>query len=93
MSGGRDAADWVRNLRAEPAVSVRVGRDGPPRRATARLVEAGTDEDASARRLLLEKYQSPGSRDLESWGRHALVVALDVAQEGDEGVTRTDAST
>lgn len=93
LSGARDAADWVRNVRAEPAVSVRVGRDGLPRRATARLVEAGTGEDASARRLLLDKYQSPGSRDLESFGRNALVVALDVAQDGDEGVTRTDATT
>lgn len=91
MSGGRDAADWVRNLRADPAVSVRVGTNGPVRPATARPLDAGTGEDARARRLVLEKYQSPGRADLESFGRNALVVAIDVGQ--DEGGTGTSITT
>jgi len=90
MSGGRDAADWVRNVRAEPGVSVRVG-SGPWCRATARAVEEGTDEDARARRLVLGKYQSPGTHDLERFGRQALVIAVDVGQ--DEGGTRTSITT
>ncbi len=69
----------MRNLRARPAVEVRVGREGEVRAATARVVEEGTDEDRLGRRLLLDKYQTPGSRDLESFGRSALLVAVDLA--------------
>lgn len=61
---------------ANPKVTVRVGdREGP---ATARVLAAGTEEDARARRLLLAKYQQPGHTDLESWGRSALPVAFDL---------------
>jgi deazaflavin-dependent oxidoreductase (nitroreductase family) len=75
LSGGRDRSDWVRNLLAEPRVRVRVGdREGP---ATARVLEAGSDEDALARRLLVAKYAGPGD-DLTGWGRDALAVALDL---------------
>jgi len=76
LAGGRERADWVRNLIADPAVHVRIGDgDGDAR---ARVVEAGSAEDALARRLLLAKYQSPGATDLESWGRSALPVAFDL---------------
>jgi deazaflavin-dependent oxidoreductase (nitroreductase family) len=88
LAGGRDRADWVRNLRAHPSVRVRVGRDGRLRVATARVVEAGTDEDALGRRLILAKYQAPGTRDLESWGRSSLLVALDLAQGPAAGTSR-----
>ncbi len=73
MAGGRDRSDWVRNLIAEPAVTVRVR--GTTYDATARVVEAGTAEDARARALLFEKYDD-GS--LASWRDAALPVALDV---------------
>jgi hypothetical protein len=66
----------VRNLVAEPRVQVRVGHQEWA--ATARLVEAGTDEDARARRLLVAKYADPGTDDLSGWGRSALPVALDL---------------
>lgn len=66
----------MKNLRVQPAVAVRLG-DGQYA-AVARVLEMGTDEDAQARRLLLQKYQAPGSTDLESWGRTALIVALDL---------------
>lgn len=60
----------------EPKVSVRIGdREGG---ATARVVDAGTEEDRRARRLVLAKYQQPGQTDLESWGRTALPVAFDL---------------
>jgi deazaflavin-dependent oxidoreductase (nitroreductase family) len=77
LAGGRDRADWVRNLMAEPHVQVQVGDTGGE--ATARVLQEGTDEDALARRLLLAKYQRPGKDDLVDWGRTALPVALDLA--------------
>ena len=76
LAGGRERADFVRNAIAEPRVTVRIGdREGG---ATARVLVAGTEEDASARRLLLAKYQQPGEADLESWARGALPVAFDL---------------
>ena len=76
LAGGRERADFVRNAMVEPRVTVRIGdREGG---AMARVVAAGTEEDALARRLLLAKYQQPGSSDLESWGRSALPVAFDL---------------
>jgi deazaflavin-dependent oxidoreductase (nitroreductase family) len=76
MAGGRDGADWVRNLVAHPDVTLRVGEESW--RAQGRVVEAGTSEDAEARRRMLAKYSTPGTGDLDSWGRSALVVAIDV---------------
>lgn len=75
LSGGRDRSDWVRNALKTPAVTVRIGDatyDG-----VARAVEAGTDEDAVARRLLVKKY-APRSGDLSNWGRTALPVAVEL---------------
>ncbi|HYH50666.1 MAG TPA: nitroreductase family deazaflavin-dependent oxidoreductase [Acidimicrobiia bacterium] len=76
MAGGRDGADWVRNLMADPEATLQVGSESWAARG--RLVEEGTPEDAEARRLMLAKYSTPGTGDLESWGRSALVVAIDV---------------
>jgi deazaflavin-dependent oxidoreductase (nitroreductase family) len=73
LSGGRDASDWVRNLQVMPDVVFEIGE---VRRTTrARLLDPGTDEDALARRLLLEKYGRPGE-DLEGWARTSLPVAI-----------------
>lgn len=83
LAGGRERADWVRNLMAEPAVSVRVGASGAEGGARARVLEAGDEEDALARRLVLRKYARPGSGDLDGWGRSALVVAVDLGATGD----------
>jgi deazaflavin-dependent oxidoreductase (nitroreductase family) len=76
LAGGRDRSDWVRNIIASPRVTVRIGE----RRfeGTGRVVDAGTDEDATARRLLLEKYSPTYSGDLDEWGRTALPVAIDL---------------
>jgi deazaflavin-dependent oxidoreductase (nitroreductase family) len=81
MAGGREQSDWVRNLMADPAVTLRVEADSYPARA--RVVGAGTTEDAEARRLMLAKYATPGTGDLDSWGRSALVVAIDVPAWGE----------
>ena len=80
LSGGRERSDWVRNILANPPVSVRIGANAFS--GAGRAVEAGTDEDTFARRLLLEKYSPTYSGDLEDWGRTALPVAIDLAEGG-----------
>ena len=79
LAGGRHRADWVRNLVADPDVTVRIANQSL--KATARVVEAGTDEDVVARNLVLQKYQALGHRDLEAWGRSALAVAVDLSED------------
>jgi len=76
LSGGGDRADWVRNLRALPAATVRVGDVTSPARG--RLIEAGTTEDTLARRLVFEKYQPEYGGDLRGWRDTAVAVAIDV---------------
>jgi hypothetical protein len=74
LSGGGDSSDWVRNMRAQADVTVRIGEivyDG-----VARIVEAG-EEDAVARRLLGDKYGH--TMDLRRWLREALPVAIDLS--------------
>lgn len=74
LSGGRDRSDWVRNIRANPWVTVELG--GETRRGMARLLEEGTAEDRRARSLLVAKYQSPED-DLSDWGRRSLAVVVE----------------
>ncbi len=76
LAGGRERADWVRNLQADPRVRVRLG--DKEYAARARVVTPHTEEDARARQLLLQKYQAPGASDLEAWARSALPVAFDL---------------
>lgn len=76
LSGGGDRSDWVRNIRNEPKVSVRIR--GEDRQGVARLVD-DPDEDAAARRLLATKYQSwREGRPLSRWASTAVVVAIDL---------------
>jgi deazaflavin-dependent oxidoreductase (nitroreductase family) len=81
LAGAGARSDWVRNLRVEPAVTVRIGDVEHP--ATARVVDA-VDEDRRARTLVFEKY-APRNADLEDWRERALPVALDLdAPSGDQ---------
>ncbi len=74
LSGGRDRSDWVKNLRRNPEVMVRIASERFDGRA--RTVE-DPKEDALARRLLVEKYErTPGH--LANWRRTALPVAVDL---------------
>ena len=82
LSGGGDRADWVQNLRVQPAVSVRIGAE--THQGTARVLEAGTSEDALARLLLVEKYE-PVDGPLEDWGRDSLPVAVTFEGLGEDG--------
>jgi deazaflavin-dependent oxidoreductase (nitroreductase family) len=73
LSGGRDASDWVRNIRVTPDVVFEIA--GVRRVTRARVLEPNTDEDGLARRLLLEKYVGPDD-DLDEWSRTSLPVAI-----------------
>jgi len=75
LSGGRDRSDWVKNIQADGAATVRI--DGRTFDATGRVVEPHTDEDALARRLLEEKYGH--TQDLTRWLRESLPVAIDLS--------------
>ena len=75
LSGGGQGSDWVKNLRREPRVSVRIADSTFAGRA--RIV-ADNEEDVRARRLLLHKYSAGYSGDLLSWGKTALPVAVDL---------------
>jgi len=72
LSGGGARSDWVKNLVAHPEVDLEIG--GDLRHARARVVQADTPEDATARQLLLEKYAT--GRELEEWGRTSLPIAI-----------------
>jgi deazaflavin-dependent oxidoreductase (nitroreductase family) len=74
LAGGRERADWVRNLQANPRVTVALGDEA--RVGAARLLEVGTAEDRLARELLLAKY-GPTEGDLDDWGRTALPVVIE----------------
>jgi deazaflavin-dependent oxidoreductase (nitroreductase family) len=78
LSGGHDRSNWVRNLMRTPEVRVRIG--DRELQGTARIVDDG-DEDAAARRLLLDKYAPRYSGDLTEWSRDSLPVAVDLARE------------
>ena len=76
LSGGRDDAHWLRNLRLQAAVRVRLGERWYAGRAEE--IEGSADE-ALARRLLATKYEAwREGRPLSAWARDSLPVALDL---------------
>jgi deazaflavin-dependent oxidoreductase (nitroreductase family) len=78
LLSGSHSSDWVKNLRKDPAVSVRIAEHGFS--GTARLV-AEKEEEMAARYLLAEKYQEwEEGRTLSEWARTALVVGIDLDQ-------------
>jgi deazaflavin-dependent oxidoreductase (nitroreductase family) len=79
LSGGMDKSDWVKNLRKNPVVTLRIAKQ--TFNATARIVEDEA-EQMLARNLLADKYkerESDGS--LSEWAQSALVLGLDVDSE------------
>jgi deazaflavin-dependent oxidoreductase (nitroreductase family) len=82
MAGGRERSDWVQNVIANPAVRLQIGDHDWDARA--RLVVAGTEEDARVRPLLREMYAN-ASDDLVSWAASALPVALEITGPASAG--------
>ena len=77
LSGGRERSDWVRNLQANPHVTVELGDE--KRAGVARLLQPGTVEDRRARELLVGKYRE--GDNLDEWGRTALPVVIEFAAD------------
>ena len=73
LSGGRERADWVRNLVASPRCAVEIG--GEQFVGYGRVIE-GTDDDELARTLVHAKYAE--GDELQSWRASALPVAIDL---------------
>lgn len=77
LSGGGEAADWVKNIKRDARVRVRINSRSAV--LNARLVRRGTREDAAAREVLDAKYMGwRQGRSLSSWARGALAVAIDL---------------
>jgi deazaflavin-dependent oxidoreductase (nitroreductase family) len=81
LSGGRERADWVRNLQATPRVTVELG--GETHVGVAHVLEAGAADDQLARQLLLAKY-ADSEDDLDEWGRSSLPVVIEFPADADE---------
>jgi deazaflavin-dependent oxidoreductase (nitroreductase family) len=84
LSGGGDRSDWVRNLRRDPRVWVRLGGPRELRRdvegtaeATAREVD-DPGEESRVRRMMAAKYRGwREGQPLDDWAGKALLIALD----------------
>jgi deazaflavin-dependent oxidoreductase (nitroreductase family) len=81
LAGGRERADWVRNLQATPGVTVELGNETHV--GVARVLAPGTPEDQRARELLLGKY-ADAEDDLDEWGKTALPVVIEFPGEAAE---------
>lgn len=76
LSGGGEKSDWVRNMRANPSITVELGEYTFT--AQARIVSEA-QEDALARRLLAGKYQGwSEGHPFSEWAQTALPVAMDL---------------
>ncbi|MBW3594360.1 MAG: nitroreductase family deazaflavin-dependent oxidoreductase [Actinobacteria bacterium] len=75
LAEGKERADWVRNMRADPDVTVKVRDVTFP--AKARFVD-DADEEEAVRRTMAAKYQDwTEGTPMSDWARSALLIALD----------------
>ena len=75
LSGGGRAADWVRNLIADPEVTV--GFSATAYQGRGRLVD-DVAEQRLARDLVHDKYAAGYGGDLTRWREESLPVAIDI---------------
>ncbi|CAN5821352.1 hypothetical protein BH23CHL2_BH23CHL2_26980 [soil metagenome] len=76
LSGGGRNRDWVLNLIANPAVTVRI--DGTTYSGNATPID-GHDEEPQARQLLAAKYQDwSEGQPLSDWATRSFPVAIDL---------------
>ncbi len=87
LAGGRESADWVRNLVSTPEVTVEIG--DRTWHGVARVLDPehqpNHQEDALARRLVVEKYAPRDPSDLDEWGRTSLAIAIAIDIDIDAG--------
>ncbi|MEA2058926.1 MAG: nitroreductase/quinone reductase family protein [Actinomycetota bacterium] len=82
LSGGRDRSDWVRNLVADPIVTVRAG--GTDHNGRGRIIDDPTEERL-ARDTVFAKYASRYGGDLTDWRESALPIAIDLWRDSSCG--------
>lgn len=76
MAGGGERSDWVKNLKKNPAVAIRIR--GQVYQAAADIVTDAT-EQASVRPVLADKYnEREADGSLSEWAATALVVGFDL---------------
>ncbi len=76
LSGGGDESDWVKNLRVNPEVTVRIEKYIFS--ATARIAQ-NSGEEVTVRPLMAAKYQKwKEGGELSDWARNALVVRMTI---------------
>ena len=76
LSGGGDESHWVKNLRANPNVTVRIAKNTFT--GIARIVTE-EKESTMARHMLTGKYQGwREGQPLSDWGKTALVVGIEI---------------
>ena len=79
LSGGGDESDWVKNMRVQPKVKVRIATRKFTGQARFKL---GAEEESQARRLLAGKYQGwREGRKLSEWAQTALPVAIELTAD------------
>ena len=79
LSGGGDGSDWVKNLRVNPNVKVRIAKHAFT--GIARVVR-NIEEESLARPMLAAKYQNwKEGRKMSDWAKTALVVAVDFIKD------------
>jgi len=77
LSGGGDESHWVKNLRANPNVAVRITEH--TFNGIARIVSE-EKEETMARHMLAGKYQGwKEGKSMSDWGRTALVVGIELS--------------
>lgn len=75
LSGNRDRSNWVKNIQRNSNVNIRIGANIYSGRGR---MSMEPHEDATARRLLLEKYQPISKGDLTGWSESSLPIAVDI---------------
>ena len=76
LLSGNHRSDWVKNLRLQPKVTVRIAKHIFT--GEARIVQE-EEEDLKARTMVAEKYQERNEDgSLSEWARTALPVAIDL---------------
>jgi len=79
LSGGGEKSDWVKNMRVQPRVEVRIAKRNFTGQAR---FEMDAEEEMQAREMLAGKYQGwRKGRRLSEWARSALVVGIELKLE------------
>jgi deazaflavin-dependent oxidoreductase (nitroreductase family) len=81
LSGGGDRSDWVRNIRRNPACSIRIG--DAVYHGAGLLIAQDEPLDAHARQVVARKYgEVTRDGELSEWARTSLVVAINLSGAG-----------